>query len=983
MEDSKHTIQMPRVKLGSHGLEVSRLGFGCAGLSGYYNDPLSHEAGCSVIKEAFRNGITFFDTSDLYGENHDNEILLSKALKELPRAKVQLATKFGIMSLEGGKHAVKGTPEYVRQACEASLKRLGTDYIDLYYQHRVDPTVPIEDTMGELKKLVDEGKIKYIGLSEASVDTMRRAHMVHPITAIQVEYSLWTRDIEEDIIPLCRELGIGIVAYSPLGRGFFGGKAVVEALPDNTSLAKVYQRESREEQTTIYDRLANLAAKKSCTPPQLALAWLLHQEDNIVPIPVTTKVKNLHNNLGALSLKLTEEDLKEISEAVPIDEVAATVRSIRDVPPAHYSLKLTSFSIFLDADIGNYTSRVFEAGGYKWKLCVHPNGNEKMNVDRHISLYLVIADTETLPPGWEVNVNFKLFVFDQIRDKYLAVQDAEGVIRRFHRMKTEWGFDQFLSVDTFNDASNGYLVDDCCVFGAEVFVIKHMGKGEYASMVKDPANNIYTWRIEKFSATDQVDIRSDEFVVGGSKWKLRIYPNGDSSVDGKWLSFYLLLAGRKTLPFDRKIFAECKLRVRDEVYGNHSEKEVSCWFCASSYSWGFLQFMALSDLNDASKGFVVNDVLTVEAQITQPDLVNGVILFQANSATAVHKGFDLVFTVHLSPIAAQPCLLVEVPASCRRRLILVRFSAGMCLPGGLYNIQVSRLGLGCAGLSGYYNDPLSHEAGCSVIREAFRNGVTFFDTSDIYGENHDNEILLSKALKELPRAKVQLATKFGIMSLEGGKHAHRVDATVPIEDTMGELKKLVDEGKIKYIGLSEASADTMRRAHIVHPISAVQVEYSLWTRDIEEDIIPICRELGIGIVAYSPLGRGFFGGKAVVEALPDNTILPHWPRFTGENLEKNKQLYDRLANLAAKKNCTPPQLALAWLLHQEDNIVPIPGTTKVKNLHNNLGALSLKLTEEDLKEISDAVPIDEVAGERDPDSFAQYSRKFANTPEKS
>ncbi|XP_058212111.1 perakine reductase-like isoform X1 [Rhododendron vialii] len=324
MEDSGHIIQMPRVKLGSQGLEVSRLGFGCAGLSGYYNDPLSHEAGCSVIKEAFRNGLTFFDTSDIYGENHDNEILLSKALKELPRAKVQLATKFGIMSLEGGKHAVKGTPEYVRQCCEASLKRLGIDYIDLYYQHRVDATVPIEDTMGELKKLVDEGKIKYIGLSEASANTMRRAHRVHPITAVQVEYSLWTRDIEEDIIPICRELGIGIVAYSPLGRGFFGGKAVVEALPDNTILPHWprFTGENLEKNKQLYDRLANLAAKKNCTPPQLALAWLLHQEDNIVPIPGTTKVKNLHNNLGALSLKLTEEDLKEISDAVPIDEVA-------------------------------------------------------------------------------------------------------------------------------------------------------------------------------------------------------------------------------------------------------------------------------------------------------------------------------------------------------------------------------------------------------------------------------------------------------------------------------------------------------------------------------------------------------------------------------------------------------------------------------------------------------------------------------------
>lgn len=324
MEDSHHIIQMPRVKLGSQGLEVSRLGFGCAGLSGYYNQPLSHEVGCSVIKEAFRNGITFFDTSDFYGESHDNEILLSKALRELPRAKVQLATKFGLKTSEGGKFVVKGDPEYVRQCCEASLKRLEIDFIDLYYQHRVDATVPIEDTMGELKKLVEEGKIKYIGLSEASADTVRRAHKVHPITAIQVEYSLWTRDIEEDIIPVCRELGIGIVAYSPLGRGFFGGKGVVEALPNNTILPGFprFAGQNLEKNKQLYDRLAYLAAKKNCTPPQLALAWLLDHEDDIVPIPGTTKVKNLHNNLGALSVKLTAEDLKEISDAVPIDVVA-------------------------------------------------------------------------------------------------------------------------------------------------------------------------------------------------------------------------------------------------------------------------------------------------------------------------------------------------------------------------------------------------------------------------------------------------------------------------------------------------------------------------------------------------------------------------------------------------------------------------------------------------------------------------------------
>ncbi|CAL5347250.1 unnamed protein product [Camellia sinensis] len=322
MEDNHH-IQIPRLKLGSQGLEVSRLGFGCAGLSGVYNDPLSHEAGCSIIKEAFSKGVTFFDTSDHYGQNYDNEIMLDKALKQFPREKVHLATKLGIKS-EGREYGVNGTPEYVQQSCEASLKRLDLDYIDLYYQDHVDVSVPIEDTMAELKKLVEEGKIKYIGLSKASTETVRRAHAVHPITAVQVEYSLWTRDIEEDIIPLCRELGIGIVAYSPLGCGFFGGKGVVESMPTDSLLAHFprYTGENLEKNKQLYSRLANIAAKHNYTPPQLALARLLHQEDNVVPIPGTTKVNNLHSGIGSLALKFTEEDLKEISDAVPMDEVA-------------------------------------------------------------------------------------------------------------------------------------------------------------------------------------------------------------------------------------------------------------------------------------------------------------------------------------------------------------------------------------------------------------------------------------------------------------------------------------------------------------------------------------------------------------------------------------------------------------------------------------------------------------------------------------
>ncbi|KAF7847143.1 hypothetical protein BT93_L3290 [Corymbia citriodora subsp. variegata] len=200
-------VEVPRVKLGSQGLEVSKLGFGCMGLSGVYNSPISEEDGIAIIKDAYSKGVTFFDTADVYGASA-NEVLVGKALKQLPRENIQLATKFGIVRMEATKMVVKGTPEYVRSCCEASLKRLGVEYIDLYYQHRVDTSIPIEETMGELKKLVEEGKIKYIGLSEASPDTIRRAHAVHPITALQMEWSLWTRDIEEEIVPLCRLISL-------------------------------------------------------------------------------------------------------------------------------------------------------------------------------------------------------------------------------------------------------------------------------------------------------------------------------------------------------------------------------------------------------------------------------------------------------------------------------------------------------------------------------------------------------------------------------------------------------------------------------------------------------------------------------------------------------------------------------------------------------------------------------------------------------
>ncbi|XP_038716378.1 perakine reductase-like isoform X3 [Tripterygium wilfordii] len=318
------SIVIPRVKLGNQGLQVSKLGFGCMGLTGAYNDPVPEEIGISVIKHAFDRGITFFDTSDVYGANHANEILLGKALKQFPREEIQLATKFGIIRLESGDMGVKGTPEYVRSCCLASLERLDVEYIDLYYLHRIDTSTPIEDTMGELKKLVEEGKIKYIGLSEASPDTIRRAHVVHPISALQMEWALWTRDIEDEIVPLCRELGIGIVPYSPLGRGIFGGKAVVESLPANSLLESHprFQGENIEKNKILYNRVDKVAEKHGCSPAQLALAWVLHQGDDVAPIPGTTKVKNLDHNIGSLNVRLTKEDLNEICDAIPIHEVA-------------------------------------------------------------------------------------------------------------------------------------------------------------------------------------------------------------------------------------------------------------------------------------------------------------------------------------------------------------------------------------------------------------------------------------------------------------------------------------------------------------------------------------------------------------------------------------------------------------------------------------------------------------------------------------
>ncbi|XP_027109227.1 auxin-induced protein PCNT115 [Coffea arabica] len=307
-----------KVKLGSQGLQVSVQGLGCMGMSAFYGNPKSESEMIPLIHHAIDSGITHLDTSDAYGP-HTNEILIGKALKGGYREKVQLATKFGHVIREDGTRAgVCGEPAFVRAACEASLKRLDVDYIDLYYVHRIDTRVPIEATVGELKKLVEEGKVKYIGLSEASPETIRRAHAVHPITAVQLEWSLWTRDAEESVIPTCRELGIGIVAFGPLGSGFLAsGPKLVENLNttpdfDARKANPRFQPENVQHNLKMYERVEEMASRKGCTPSQLALAWVHHQGDDVCPIPGTTKIQNLESNIKALSVKLTSEEVAEL-----------------------------------------------------------------------------------------------------------------------------------------------------------------------------------------------------------------------------------------------------------------------------------------------------------------------------------------------------------------------------------------------------------------------------------------------------------------------------------------------------------------------------------------------------------------------------------------------------------------------------------------------------------------------------------------------
>jgi len=313
---------MQKRRLGKNGLEVSALGLGCMGMSMAYGPPADKKEMIALIAKAVERGITFFDTAELYGP-YTNEELVGEALAPF-RGQIAIATKFGIKLDPSGQQVQDSRPEGIRQSLEGSLRRLRVDAVDLYYQHRVDPDVPIEDVAGTVKDLIREGKVKHFGLSEAGAQTIRRAHAVQPVTAVESEYSLWWRKPEEEVLPTCEELGIGFVPFSPLGKGFLTGKIDENTTFDASDFRNIVPRftpEARKANRALVDLLGRIAEQKKATPAQIALAWLLAQKPWIVPIPGTTKLSRLEENIGSAAVELTSDDLRGINRAASKIEI--------------------------------------------------------------------------------------------------------------------------------------------------------------------------------------------------------------------------------------------------------------------------------------------------------------------------------------------------------------------------------------------------------------------------------------------------------------------------------------------------------------------------------------------------------------------------------------------------------------------------------------------------------------------------------------
>ncbi|WCJ18928.1 TRAF-like family protein [Euphorbia peplus] len=297
------------------------------------------------------------------------------------------------------------------------------------------------------------------------------------------------------------------------------------------------------------------------------------------------------------------------------DQTAEVIRELRDVPPLHYLFKIKNFSLFSTAMVDHYESTDFELGAYKWKLSLHPKGNKKVNETTHISLYLLLSESNSFPFNREITVNLKMFVYNQIQDNYLAVQDAKGRVMRFRGMKIEHGFDQLIPLNVFNDASNGYLINDCCIFGAEIFVLEGSSICESASL-KQLGNNSYTWEIENFGEMENDIYLSEVFVIGGYQWAIELHPNGYEKERGKSLSLYLNLEDWQALDSGHSLYVEYVLRMKDEVQGKHHEQSRGGHFSSSVGSCGFSKFMPLSQLNDNSQGYMINGALILQVEIS-------------------------------------------------------------------------------------------------------------------------------------------------------------------------------------------------------------------------------------------------------------------------------------------------------------------------------------------------------------------------------